>query len=175
MPRIFNCVIWTLTSSLTTYIKTDDFYKDIANDVNARFNTSGYEINHPLLIGVNETVICLMKDELGGEIITELMALRKKLYSYDTLNGSVRKKCKGVKKCIVKKTLDFDDYKQCLFEGENAFRKQLLFHNKLHEAYTTEVNKLALSRNNDKQVIQIDGVSTLAHGHKSLALDIDLE
>ena len=62
--------------------------------------------------------------------------------------------------------LKFDDYKQYLFAGKNAFRKQLLFHNKLHEVHTVEVNKLALSR--EEQVIQSDGVSTLAHGHKNV-------
>ena len=75
------------------------------------------------------------------------------------------RKCKGVKKCILKKTLNFVDYKQCLFTGREVFRKQLLFQNKLHEVYTVEVDKLALSRNDDKRVIRHDGVSTLAHGH----------
>ena len=66
------------------------------------------------------------------------------------LNGNIGRKCKGVRKCVVKKTLNSDGYKQCLFVGENAFRKQLLCHNKLHEVHTIEVNKLALSRNDDK-------------------------
>ena len=70
--------------------------------------------------------------------------------------------------------LDFDDYKQCLFAGENAFRKQLLFQNKLHEFHTIEVTKLALSRDDNKKVIQSDGVSTLAHGHMDVPKDIAL-
>ena len=74
----------------------------------------------------------------------------------------------------MKKTLNFDDYKQCLFSGKNAFRNQLLVQNKLHEVHTVEVNKLALSRNNDKQVVQSDGVRMLAHGHKNAPKDIAL-
>ena len=74
----------------------------------------------------------------------------------------------------MKKTPDFDDYKQCLFLGENAFGNQLLFQSKLNEVHTVEVNKLALSRNNDKQVVQSDGVSALAHGHKNTPNDIAL-
>ena len=55
------------------------------------------------------------------------------------------------------------------FVGQNMFRKQLLFHNKLHEVYMIKVNKLALSRDDDKQVIQRDGVSALAHRHRDAA------
>ena len=58
-----------------------------------------------------------MKDKLRGSIMTEFVALRPKLYAYKTLNGTGGKKCKGVKKCIVKKMLDTEDYKQCLFAG----------------------------------------------------------
>ena len=59
--------------------------------------------------------------------MTEFVALRSKLYTYKMLGESGDKKCKGVKKCIVKKTLDFKDCKQCLLAGWNTFRKQLLF------------------------------------------------
>ena len=81
---------------------------------------SDYSKNHPLPIGVNK-VIGLMKDELAGRVMTKFVALRPKLYLYKTLSGHGGKKCKGVKKCMVKKTLDFDDYKHCLLTdvGEN--------------------------------------------------------
>ena len=95
------------TDSLVYDIKTEDFYENIANDVEARFDTSGYSKTNfrPLPIGLNKKVIGLMKDELGGNIMTEFMALRLKLYSYKKLDGSEDKKCKGIKKCTVKKTL----------------------------------------------------------------------
>ena len=97
-------------------MKTDDFYKDIAGDIKARFDTGSFNYSRvcPLPMGVNKNVIRFMKDELGGRIMTEFMALRPKLYACKTLSGSGDKKCKGVKKCIVKKTLDFKDYRQCL-------------------------------------------------------------
>ena len=63
------------------YIKTKDFYKDIARDVEERFDTSNYNVDTK---GKNKKVIGLMKDELGGEIITEFVALRPKTYSYMT-------------------------------------------------------------------------------------------
>ena len=148
------------------YNAMGNFYKDIADDVNSRFDTSGYCQNRPLPIGVNEKASGLMKDELDGRIMMEFVALRPKLYAFKTRSGSGDKKCKGVKKCVVKKMLNFDD---CLLSGRHAFRKQLFFRNKLHKVHMVEVNKLALSRNNDKGVIQSDGVSTLAYGHKDVA------
>ena len=78
------------------------------------------------------------------------VAHRLKLYAYKMLGGSVDKKCKGVKKCIVKKMLYFEDYKQCLLPGWNMFQKQLMFRNKLHKVHTVEANKSALSRDDDK-------------------------
>ena len=65
--------------SLVYHIKTKDFYADITDDVPARFNTSGYCPNRPLPVGLNKKVIRLMKDELGGAIMTEFVALRPKL------------------------------------------------------------------------------------------------
>ena len=97
------------TDSLVYKIKTEDFYADIADDIPARFNTSSYIPDRPLPIGLNKKVIGLMKDELGGAIMTEFVALRPKLYSYKKLDGSEDKKCKGIKKCVVKKTLTFED------------------------------------------------------------------
>ena len=88
------------TNSLVYNIKADNFYKDFAGDVKARFDMSGYSKDHPLLVGVNKKVIGLMKDELGRRIMTEFMLLRLKLYAYKTLSGSGDNKCKGVKKCV---------------------------------------------------------------------------
>ena len=67
------------TDSFIMHIKTEDFYKDIANDVEERIDTSNYEVNGPLPIGKNKKVIGLMKDELGGKSMTEFVALRPKL------------------------------------------------------------------------------------------------
>ena len=160
------------TDSLVYHIKTEDFYEDIAKDVETRFDMSGYskEDAGPLPIGLNKKVIGLMKDELEGKIMTEFIAIRSKLYAYRKLGGKEDKKCKGIKKCVVKKTLGFDDYKKCLFDpvGKIIYRSQLMFRNRNHEVYTVEVNKVALNRNDDKRIAKKDGVSTLVHGHKSL-------
>ena len=151
------------TDSLIYDIATDDFYKDIADDVVTRFDMSGYNPERPLPMGLNKKVIGLMKDELGGDTMTEFVTLRPKMYAYNT-GSSESKKCKGIKKCIVKKTISFEDYKNCLFSGENSYRSQLMFRSSKHEVRTLEVNKLALSREDDKR-ITVDGISSLARGH----------
>ena len=69
------------TDSFIMNIKTEDFYKDIANDVEKRFDTSNYEVNRPLPTGKNKKVIRLMKDELGGKMITEFVTLRPKTFN----------------------------------------------------------------------------------------------
>ena len=99
-------------------IKTNDFYKDISNDVENRFDTSNYEVNRPLPTGRNKKIIGLMKDELGGKIITEFVTLRPKTYSFLTDDGKENKKPKGTKKCVIKNKIKFNDYKKCLFSDE---------------------------------------------------------
>ena len=155
--------------SLVYHIKTEDFYADIADDVKTRFDTSGYIPDRPLPAGLNKKVIGLMKDELGGAIMTEFVALRPKLYSYKKLDGSEDKKCKGIKKCIVKKTLTFEDYKPCLFSDSTEYRSQLMFRLAKHEVHTIEVNKAALNRDDDKRISRKDGISTFVTGYKDLS------
>ena len=75
------------TDSFVMHIKTNDFYKDIASDVENRFDTSNCEVNRLLPTGKNKKVISLMKDELGGKIITEFVTLRPKTYSFLTDDG----------------------------------------------------------------------------------------
>ena len=155
------------TDSLIYEIETDDFYKDIADDVESRFDASCYRDNRPLPVWKNKKVIGLMKDELGGNIMTEFVSLRPKMYAYrvsSALGNEESKKCKGIKKCVVKKTRSFEDYKNCLLDGTNSYRSQLMFRSFHHKVGTLEVNKLTLSRDNDKR-ITIDGVTSYARGH----------
>ena len=124
------------TDSFIMNIKTNDFYKDIANDVENGFDTSNYEVNtsgtsalagRPLSTGKNKKVIGLMKDKLGGKIITEFATLRPKTYSFLTDDGKEDKKAKGTKKCIIKKMIKFNDYKKCLLNGEIIIKSQQRF------------------------------------------------
>ena len=91
------------TDSIVYHIKTDDFYSDIADDIPTRFNTSSYTPDCPLPINLNKKVIGLMKDELGGAMMTEFVALRPKCYFYIKLHGSEDKKCKEIKNVTSRK------------------------------------------------------------------------
>ena len=139
------------TDSFVMNIKTNDFYKDIANDVEKRFDTSKYEVNRPLPTGKNKKVIGLIKDELGGKIITEFVTLRPKT-SYLTDDGKEDKKAKGTKKCVIKRMIKFNDYKNCLLKDKVILKSQQRFISKKHDVYTENINKIALSKNDDKRI-----------------------
>ena len=154
------------TGSFIMNIETNDFYEDIANDVENRFDTSNYEVNRPLPTGKNKEVIGLMKDELGGKIITESVTLRPKTYSFLTDDGKEDKKAKGTKKCIIKKMIKFNDYKKCLLNDEVILKSQQRFISKKHDVYTENINKIALSNNDDKRIVSSNKISSYPYRYK---------
>ena len=153
------------TYSFIMNIKTEDFYKDISNDVEKRIDTSNYEVNRPLPTGKNKKVIGLMKDELGGKIIMEFVALRPKTYSYLTDDCKEDKKAKGTKKCVTKRMIKFNYYKNCLLKDEVILKSQQRFISKKHDVYTENINKTALS-NNDKRIVSSDKITSYPYGYK---------
>ena len=98
---------YTDTGSFIIHIKTEDFYEDIEDDVEKRFDTSNYATDRLLPTGKNKKEIGLMKDELGGRIMTEFVALRPKTYAYliDNDDSEVNR-AKGTIKCVIKKRLN---------------------------------------------------------------------
>ena len=143
------------TDSFVMRIKTNDFYKDIFDDVDNRFDTSNYEVRRPLPIGKNKKVIELMKDELGGKIIMEFIALRPKTYSYLTDNDKRDKKAKGTKKCVITKMIKFDDYKKCLLNGEIILKSQQRFISNKHND----------DNDDDNRIVSPDKISSYPYGY----------
>ena len=154
------------TDSFVMNIKTNDFYKDIANDVENRFDTSNYKRNRPLPIGKNKKVIGLMKNKLGGKIITEFVTLRPKTYSYLTDDGKEDKKAKGTKKCTIKRMIKFNDYKNCLLKDKVLLKSQQRFTSKNHDVYTEDINKIALSNDDDKRIVSSNKIKSYPYGYK---------
>ena len=142
------------TDSFVIYIKNEDFYKDIANDVDER----------PLPIGKNKKVIGLFKDELGGKIMTEFLALSAKAYAYLMEDGSKHKNAKGTKKCVIKRELMFEKYKDSLFNNKIILKSQQIFKSDHHKVYIEEFNKIALSSNDGKTLQTFDKVATYPYG-----------
>ena len=153
------------TDNFIMNIKTNYFYEDIASDVEYMFDTSNYEVNRPLPTGKNKKVIGLMKDELGGKIITEFVTLRPKTYSFLTDDGKEDKKAKGTEKCVIKKMIKFNDYKKCLLDGEVILKSQQRFISKKHDVYTENINKIALSNNDDKRIVSSNKISSYQYGY----------
>ena len=154
------------TDSFVMNIKTEDFYKDNANHVEKRFDTSNYEVNRPLPTGKNKKVIGLMKDELGGKTITEFVTLRPKTYSYLINDCKEDKKAKGTKKWVIKRMIKFNDYKNCLLKDEVILKLQQRFISNKHNVYTENINKIALSNNDDKRIVSSDKITSYPYGCK---------
>ena len=177
--------------SFIFHVKTDDIYKDIADDVETRFGTSNFEIDRPLPKEKNKKVIRLMKDDLGGNIMNEFVGLRVKSYLKEN-NGEYKKE-KGTKKRVIKRKLKFQDYKNCLRaakienkinylekekfnldnlkEGQREFVKNKLilktqqgFKSERHNVFTEEINKISLSSNDDKRMSSIGLTEKYAYG-----------
>ena len=157
-------LLFTDTDSLMYELKTDDFYADISADIKARFDTSDFPQGHEsgILSGVNKKVIGKFKDEVAGRQITHFVGLKPKLYSFKIEDSSITKKSKGVKKSVVKKKIEFQDYVRCLFSGEKQMRSMNIIKSDNHEIFSKEVNKLALSADDDKREIMEDKVHTKA-------------
>ena len=159
-------LLFTDTDSLMYEIETEDFYKDISPDVESWFDTSDLPKEHPSGIetGINKKVIGMFKDEAGGKIITEFVGLRAKNYSF-VCDGTENKKCKGIKKCVTKNSISHKDYKNCLLTNIDQLIKMNVFRSHLHDVYTEEVNKIALSANDDKRIILKDGIHMRPYGY----------
>ena len=154
------------TNSFIIYIETEDFYKDIANDVERWFDTSNYDENDERLlpIGKNKKVIGLFKDQLGGKIMKEFCALRAKAYAYLMDGDSENKKAKGTKNCVIKRQLMFKNYTDSLFNNKIILKSQQLFRSHHDNVYTVEINKIVLSSNDNKGLQTLDRATIYPYG-----------
>ena len=117
-----------------------------------------------LPIGKNEKLIGMFKDELGGNIMKEFCAPRAKTNAYLKDDESEMKKIKGTRKCKIKRELRLKDYTDSVFENITVFKSQLRFKSDLHNVYTEEVNKIAVSNNDDKRLRTYDKITTYPYG-----------
>ena len=163
-------VLYSDTDSLVLNIETDDFFKDISGDVVEWFDTNDFPKDHPAvleglpIVKENKKKIGLMKDECGGKILTEWVALRPKLYSLLT-EGGEKQKAKGLKKSIKNKSLRHENFLKCLRTGKSQTRKQCLFRSRDHHIFTENMVKVALSCDDDKRIVLENGIDTLSLGH----------
>lgn len=168
MKKIYNQNIrlcYTDTDSLLYYIRTDDFYKDMKNHIQF-FDTSNFESNNiHCLPRINMHVPGFFKDEMGGEIISEFVGLRAKLYCIKSTN-SVIKKAKGIKKPVTKR-LDIQKYKNALICNESHRETMYVIRSQNHRVFTQKINKLVLNSNDDKRLLLNESFDTRPWGHRT--------
>ena len=99
---------------------------------------------------------------MGGKKRTDVVALRPKTYAYLDLDGNNHKR--GTKKCVIKQNLIFKNFEDCLINNKNVYRSQQRFKSYNHDVYTEEVNKIALSSNDDKRLQTFDRITTYPYG-----------
>ena len=110
----------------------------------------------------------MYKGEAGGKQIVEFFGWRAKLYSYKMLMTLKIQNVRGVSKNVAKRSIQFDDYRECLFTRKEKHRKLNVIGSHCHEIYTEEVNKILLSSDDDKRVNMADGIHTPAYANKNV-------
>ena len=98
-----------------------------------------------------------MKDELGRKIMTQFVGLRPKTCSCKMDNESSDKKAKGTKKGLIKQRLKFEDYKKCLQNNKIILESEQRFKSEVQNVFIEEVNKIALSINDNRRLQIFDG------------------
>ena len=154
------------TDNFIVHIETEDFYEDIASNVDKWFDTSAYneDNNRPLPIGKNKKVIGKFKDEMNGKIMIENYNARAKTYAFKLDDDKETKRAKGTKKCVIKKDLTFENYKESVLKNKIIIRSQLRFKSDHHNVYTEEIDKIEISSNDDKRLQTFDGITTYPIG-----------
>ena len=171
---------FTDTDSLLYRIETEDLFEDIAGDVAERFDTSEFASDHEkvvdgTIVRMNKKVPGLMKDETCGKQIIDFVGLRPKCYSLKVDEGGGTKKCKGVKKSVVKKRMAHEDWVRCVEDQKPQMQEMVCIRSQKHSVSTVVVNKIALSANDDKRKLMCDGVSTQALGYKGEVRECEKE
>uniref|UniRef100_A0A158P4F2 C2H2-type domain-containing protein n=1 Tax=Tetranychus urticae TaxID=32264 RepID=A0A158P4F2_TETUR len=156
-------LIYTDTDSFIYKIQTQDLYKDL-KEFDYLMDFSDYPQAHFLYNMKNKKKLGYLKDEMNGQIIDEVIAIKAKLYAIKYGTNS-KMTAKGVQKAIVKNVISIEDYKDCLFENVLSKHKNFRLQSRHHSISSVEINKLSFSPLDDKRYILNDAVSTLAYGH----------
>ena len=155
-------LLFTDTDSLTYEIETEDVYQDFWNDKD-KFDNSDYPKNSPYYDESNKKVIGKFKDEACGVLITEFVGLKSKMYSYIKNDDKGGKTPKGIKKNIIKNNIKHKDYKNVLLNNKQLHHKMKTVRSQKHQLGSYEVNKVSLSRFDEKHYILNNGISSYTY------------
>ena len=160
-------LLFTDIDSLTYRVQTEDIYEDMKADADV-YDFSDYPKSHPLYSIKNKKVVGKFKDETNGLAPSEFVGLKSKMYSL-SCDGKEKKRAKGVSRCVVKRELTHDHYKQCLKKEHVMMSTMKSIRSTNHELYTISLTKKSLSPFDDKRYLLADGVTSLAYGHYKIA------
>ena len=156
-------LIYTDTDSFIIEVQTDDIYKDMYENKN-QYDFSEYPENHPNFDMSNKKVLGKFKDELKSKIITEFVALKPKMYSFEFIDNTLienKNKCKGVKESV---DLKHDEYKQSLFNEEIIYKEFYNLQLNKQNIYLDKINKIALNPFDSKRY-WIDNINSVPYGY----------
>ena len=146
------------TESFIFYIDTNDFFEDIKDDIHDWSDTSkiNNKLDRPIPIGITEGILGMFKDELKVQAMTEFISLASKVYAYICDNDKIEKKVKGIKKCVRDRVLIFKHYMDALLLNTKIRATQQIFKSNNHTITIEKINKLALTRKDDKRIQSFD-------------------
>ena len=153
-------LLFTDTGSLVYEIKSKDVYEERFKDKKL-FDFSEYPVDT-----TNQNLLGKMKDEFKGQIITEFIGLKSKMYSLTSIDNKEISKAK-----VVNKKIRHNEYIECLFNEKVVRHNMKTMQSKLHEIGTYDVLKISLSCFDYKRYVLDDGVNTLAYFHKDIKID----
>jgi len=157
-------LLMTDTDSLAYHIKTEDWYKSMAANIEL-YDTSNYPISHELYSQERHKDIYTFKDETGSIPIDAFCALRSKLYAFRLVSGHEEKRAKGVKRGVLKRDIKFDDYKDCLLNHTVKRANMNYIRSYNHKVFTIEQKRICLTCYDDKRYYLPDGIHSRAHFH----------
>ena len=159
-------LVYTDTDSFIAHTETEDIYDDF-NEINEYMDFSGYDKSHKSYDPTNKKVLGKFKDELDGEIMSEFIGLKPKMYCcINEDNGHVIKKAKGIQTSKVKNVLTPDDFKKTLYENHKSYIQFNKIGSKNHQVFSYTQNKLGLS-NFDNKRYYLDNITSVPYGHYS--------
>ena len=161
-----NEIIGFDTDSFFLNIYTDDVYKDMKY-IRDELDTSDYPKDHPLYSTLNKKVIGKFKDELNGKIMTEIIFLKSKAYSFKFLNYNSNNlneinKLKSVSKPIIEKDINFNIYYNCLYEEEIQLNTMYRLNSEKHDMFINEVQKVSMNPFDNKRFFCKNNIKTLS-------------
>ena len=157
-------LIYSDTDSFLLEIKTETLEQDMREQFSDIMDFGDLPPDHPLYSPINKKKIGCLKDEMAGEVIDEVIAIKPKLYCIKSRTAE-KKRAKGVQKSVVESELNFDKYKESLYQEVIDMQTMRRLGSQAHEISMFVNKKISISPFEDKRYLLNDKISSYAYGH----------